>query len=233
MAPALPPEAWAQIRHDYEHTERPVAAICAEYRISTGTLRDRMHRWNWTRRRPPIAREAPLATAMPGDPFALPPLEKGRSPAEGGRVGIEGPNLAGVDPLPIPPLFEGREEPVAPLVTDPASIVPRLQSAVARVLPAIEATLARLAGGPQRPREMEQAARALNTMMRTLRELNALLREQQARAAREGEDDDLPEGMDIDMLREALAQRIEAFMEARGDEDFSADEPPTAAPAGR
>ena len=111
---------------------------------------------------------------------------------------------------------------------DPASIVPRLQSAVARVLPAIEATLARLAAGPQAPREMEQAARALATLTRTLRELNALLASSQARAApRDDDDDDLPEGMDIDTLREKLAQRIEAFMEARGHEfaAFEDDEP--------
>jgi hypothetical protein len=38
-------------------------------------------------------------------------------------------------------------------------IVPRLQSAVARVLPAIEATVTKLAAGPTSPREMEQAAR--------------------------------------------------------------------------
>ena len=46
------------------------------------------------------------------------------------------------------------------------------------------------------------------------------------------EDDDLPE--DLDELREALAQRIEAFMQARGDEAeaFDDDEPPAATPAG-
>jgi len=59
--PALTPEAWAQIRYDYEHTDRPVADICAEHGISSGTLRDRMRRWNWRRRRTPIPREGPPA----------------------------------------------------------------------------------------------------------------------------------------------------------------------------
>ena len=59
MAPTLTSEAWTQIRYDYEHTERPIAAICAEHGISSGTLRDRMRRWGWTRRRPPIPREGP------------------------------------------------------------------------------------------------------------------------------------------------------------------------------
>ena len=42
--PDLSPEAWAQIRDAYEHTERPVADICAAHGISSSTLRDRVHR---------------------------------------------------------------------------------------------------------------------------------------------------------------------------------------------
>ena len=57
-------EAWAQIRYDYEHTDRPVEDICAEHGISSGTLRDRMRRWRWTRRRPPIPREGPPPVPM-------------------------------------------------------------------------------------------------------------------------------------------------------------------------
>ena len=106
---------------------------------------------------------------------------------------------------------------------DPASIVQRLQGAVARVLPAIEATIARLAAGPQHPREMEQAGRALGALMRTLRELNALLSQHNAQAANAY--DDLPE--DMDAFREHLARRIEVFMETRGheiDDEDDADE---------
>jgi hypothetical protein len=70
--------------------------------------------------------------------------------------------------------------------------VTRLQSAVARVLPAIEATLARLGAAPMPPREMEQAARALSSLTRTLRELNGLLEQHKAPADR----DDGPEDID-------------------------------------
>jgi hypothetical protein len=101
---------------------------------------------------------------------------------------------------------------------DTAAIVPRLQSAVARVLPAIEALIAKLAAEAQRPREMEQTARALGTLMRTLRELNALLREHPLRA---GDDDPVP--VDIDEFRFELARRINAFVASRraekGEED--------------
>jgi hypothetical protein len=41
MAASLSNDAWAQIRHDYEHTERPVEDICAEHGISSGTVRNR------------------------------------------------------------------------------------------------------------------------------------------------------------------------------------------------
>src|SRR5882672_6804114 len=67
--PDLTPDAWAHIRHAYEHTDRPVADICAEHGISTGTLRDRMRRWRWTRRRAPVSREGPPAvTALTPSP---------------------------------------------------------------------------------------------------------------------------------------------------------------------
>ena len=35
--PELSPETWAQIRYEYEHTDRPIADICAERGISTTT----------------------------------------------------------------------------------------------------------------------------------------------------------------------------------------------------
>ena len=112
----------------------------------------------------------------------------------------------------------------APVESAAAALAPRLQSAVARVLPAIEATLAKLAASPQRPRELEQTARALGALMRTLRELNALLAQQPPPAA--PYDDDMPE--DIDAFRARLTRRIEAFLEAREDE---AGAPGEAAPA--
>ena len=61
-----------------------------------------------------------------------------------------------------PQTGRGRRRSATPRAAgDRPSLGRSLQSAVGRVLPAIEATLARLAAGPQAPREMEQAARAL------------------------------------------------------------------------
>ena len=115
--------------------------------------------------------------------------------------------------LPTSPPPEDGQEVHAERGEDPAAIVPRLQSAVARVLPAIEATIARLASGPQHPRDMEQAGRALSSLTRTLRELNGLLAEHNARPAANRYDDDMPE--DLDAFRLNLARRIHAFVESR------------------
>ena len=59
MPPDLSPEEWTQVRYEYEHTDKPVDGICTDHGISPGTLRDRMRRWRWTRRRQPIPAEGP------------------------------------------------------------------------------------------------------------------------------------------------------------------------------
>jgi len=199
MAPDLSHDAWAQIRHDYEHTDRPVEDICAEHGISSGTLRDRMRRWGWTRRRPPIPDEGPPAPVASFDP--VPP----QLPAA--------PQIETATPC-VPALPQAAAGAGAPGEADPAAIVPRLQSAVARVLPAIEATVATLAAQPSHPREMERAARMLAALTRTLRELNSLLSEHQSRApAARHCDYDMPE--DIDQFRYDLARRIRLFVASR------------------
>jgi hypothetical protein len=66
------PEAWAQIRHEYEHTRRSIEDICLAYGISPNTLRRRVKTWGWTMRQPPISAEGPPARAEP-DLAAEPP----------------------------------------------------------------------------------------------------------------------------------------------------------------
>ena len=212
MAPDLSSEAWTQIRSDYEHTERPIADICAEHGISSGTLRDRMRRWHWTRRRAPIPREGPppaqppqidaavaLLPAVPAFDAAAPSL------ADAQQIETAVPEVAAVPQAAAGTATDASGAP------DDIAIVPRLQSAVARVLPAIEATLARLTAGPAHAREMEQAARALSSLTRTLRELNGLLDQHKVPAA--ADRDDGPE--DIDEFRRELARRMNAFRMAR------------------
>jgi hypothetical protein len=157
--PTLTDEAWAQLRHDDEHTERPIDEICAEHGISSGTLRDRVRRWDWTRRRPAIPDEGP-------PPLPAPRFEPPRAAA---------PPVVPAASVPAAEHETADAAPALPLHVDPALIAQRLQGAVARVLPAIETTLANLAATTAHPREVERAARALAALTRTLRELNALL----------------------------------------------------------
>ena len=197
--PEPTPDAWAQI-HDYEHTGRPLAHICAEHGITVPTMRYRMKRWEWRRRKPLIPRQGPPPVpvmqqemAAAPAPYAVPlhPTPPPQEPAPGraqARPGWEG------------------EEPIA--------IVPRLQAAAARVLPAIEATVARLASGEFNSRDLEKTGRTLATLTRTLRELNALL--VQHNAPLQPDDDPVPE--DIDEFRDELARRIRGFIAARKNE---------------
>ena len=236
--PEPTPEAWAHIRYEYEHTARPVEDICAEHGISSGTLRDRLRRWRWRRRRPPIPRDGPppvpmtqhdiapanlwpLGPRLRGDERESPELIRGRCEPGWGdfqtRTDHPTPTVfAGAQTVDPPPPGEGDDRAAAPQPASaanadaggPASIVQRLQGATARVLPAIEAIIARLAAGPHRPREMEQAGRALGALTRTLRELNALLSQHNAPAGNAY--DDMPE--DMDAFRDELARRIRVFV---------------------
>ncbi len=220
MTPSLMPEAWAQIRYAYEHSDRPIHDICAEYGISTGTLRDRMRRWGWTRRRAPIPRQGPPAMMPPVDVFSPPPIrtriDASRRPGTGSADDEEGSGVGGhfaaetAEDAPPTPLHSADAD------ADPADIVPRLQGAVPRVLAAIEATLRRLTAGPLRPHEIEQTGRALGTLTRTLRELNALLKEHP-----ENGRDEAP--IDIDAFRYELARRINEFVAAEKAVEAEAD----------
>jgi hypothetical protein len=72
MPPLPTPEAWAQIRHEYENTRRSIEDICLAYRISANTLRRRVKEWGWTMRHPPISDEGPPARAASGFAAAEP-----------------------------------------------------------------------------------------------------------------------------------------------------------------
>jgi hypothetical protein len=65
MPPLPTPEAWAQIRHEYENTRRSIEDICLAYGISANTLRRRVKAWGWTMRQPPISDQGPPMCAEP------------------------------------------------------------------------------------------------------------------------------------------------------------------------
>ena len=72
----LTTEDWARVRYEYECTDRKVADICAEHRISDGTLRDRVRRWGWKRRSSgPVPRQGPPPLAVPLIALQAPQVE--------------------------------------------------------------------------------------------------------------------------------------------------------------
>lgn len=198
MTPELTSQAWAQIRYDYEHTDRPVEDICAEHGISSGTLRDRLRRWGWTRRRVPIPLEGPPPAPAPPLDFAAPAL----------AASPEIETAASWD-MRAPPAATGGDAGDAGAADD-RPIAERLQGAVARVLPAIEGTLARLGATAAHPRELERSARALAALTRTLRELSGLLAQHRtAPACNCG--GPMNSGR-VEELRQELARKLEAFV---------------------
>jgi hypothetical protein len=186
--PEPTPEAWAQIRHAYENTDQPIVNICAEHGITDPMLRYRVSRWKWRKRRSLIPREGP------------PAMRAAPSEVAASAVSCDAPASPG--------LPEGGSN---------GPMVPRLQNAVARLMPAIEAAIAQLTSGKLDGYELEKARRALGTLTRTLRELNAVLVQHDAGLdAPEVEDDPVPK--DIDEFRYELARRIRGFIEAHQNE---------------
>ena len=219
--PEPTPEAWAQIRHDYENTDRPLAHICAEHEVTIPTVRYRMKRWEWTRRKPFVPRhQPPPVPAMQPENAALTPLpacgERSAAGAERGWPG-EGapPHTEPVENPPHPISSPRSEIDLSPHAGrgDDAAIVPRLKAAAARVLPAIEVAIARLASGTLNATDLEKTGRTLATLTRTLRELNALL--VQNNAGLDADKSDLPDSYDnIEDFRVALARRIRGLVAA-------------------
>jgi hypothetical protein len=210
--PEPTPEAWAQIRNDYEHSDKPIVEICFEHEITAPMLRYRVKCWDWTRRKPFVPRHGPPPVAVTAQ--ASSPGEAQRKP---GGADNRAPDFATLHPgydragspeLALSPQAERGE----------AAIVPQLQSAVARVLPAIEATIARLASGALSSDGLEKAGRALGALTRTLRELNGLLAQHNARPDdMRCEHCDMPPE-DADAFRNELARRIRAFVASRSKE---------------
>jgi hypothetical protein len=197
MAPRFIDKDWVQIRHAYEHSDTPVEDICRQHGLSSGTLVDRVRRWGWTPRRAPIPALGPPPTAAP-PAIAAPP--------SGVACATLVPESAGA-------LAQDAH------AEDPAVMGRRLQAALARVLPAIEAALARLATSTH-PRELDHAARTLAGLTKTLREFKALLSEY---PVPDPDNDRGPD--DPDEFALEVARRLNAFAAAHQAETAAADQP--------
>lgn len=188
-------EEWEVIRYKYEWSDLTIPEICAEHRISDGTLRDRVRRWGWKRRRAPIPRQGP--------PSRLPPPEANDAPAAA-------PAEPGADLMPLAPAPNAAPPDDTPLPL-------RLQRAVAHELAAIETTIARSGALRSHAGASDRTARALATLTRTLRELNTLQTQRPEPIV------DADRSPDIDERRLALIRKIDALVASR--EDGAGDEP--------
>ena len=220
MRPEKTPEELTAIRHKYEHTEQPLEEIARDHRMSSRTLHAWARRWNWTPRCVPLPAEGPPPTPpqqmASAAPLLLPAPQGPPLPAQADASAMNDAQ----DSAPLPPQIDAA--PLAPMHADAAMPEPgadlpgdpdtptalRLQNAVAGVLAAIEAIVAKISTG--RTAESDRSARALAALTRTLRELNTLQSQYEEPAA----DDDSP--VDIDEFRRALARKIDAFVAAEG-----------------
>jgi hypothetical protein len=138
--PRLSGKNWPRIRHDYEQTEKPIHTICAQYRISPSTLRNRVRQWGWTERVPRVPAEGPPPEPLPQrDAPAL------AEPSES---------------LPPPP--------AAPV--EARQIAHRLRGAIDRVVAAIDLALAGLsaASSPREIERAGRAVAALTRTLHEL-----------------------------------------------------------------
>ncbi len=101
----------------------------------------------------------------------------------------------------------------AVLIAENETLIDRVRSAVEREIVAIEAVLTRVEGARLRSTDAERAARTLATLVKTLREVAALQREEKPESENgEGED----EFRDIEEFRAELAERLDRLRRSRG-----------------
>lgn len=241
--PTLTTEAWGQIRLAYEHSSQTVEDICADFGISPGTLRDRMRRWNWTRRSasvpvvgPPAA--ASLSLASPrhvetdgrGRPLVRGEVDAAFASGEErpGRQNNGAKNAFDALSAPTPALptqecgggSHSADDAAIPPAAEKTAI-PSLHASVARVTATIDAITARLSAAAS-TREIVEIGRALSALTRNLNELRALARDEAKDNDKDddkAEDDDDPVPKDPDEFRFELARRIEAFVREGQAED--------------
>jgi hypothetical protein len=200
------PELLAAIRYRYEETDQPMNGLAADFEIGITTLQTLVRKNGWTPRSkrmrdcPPsmqLLEEAQaLVTALPPHDEAIPtptlPL------AGGGSDGVPADSIV---PMPV-------SATIAPALPHLSS-AERLEALVEKEIAAEEAARAELGIRPRARNEAERCARTLSVLTQTLHTLKKL----NPGGNSTGDYDDMPG--DIDALREALAHRINAFVEGR------------------
>ena len=98
-------------------------------------------------------------------------------------------------------------------IAENETLIGRVRAAVEREIVAIEAVLARVEGARLRSTDAERAARTLATLVKTLREVAALQRDENTEA--EGDDGSEDEFRDLKEFRSELAERLDRLRRSR------------------
>jgi hypothetical protein len=105
-------------------------------------------------------------------------------------------------------------------VAESETLIDRVRAAVEREIVAIEAVLTRVEGARLRSSDAERAARTLATLVKTLREVAALQRDEKPeQTSGEGQDKpDEDEFRDLEEFRSELAERLDRLRRSRNAE---------------
>jgi hypothetical protein len=212
VAKTFTPELIANGRERYEQTDEPVASIAADFCVNERTLNKYRLKWGWTPRgeRPAhglseLARLREEAMDIPAPPTRAASTET--RPAEGSAVV---PADAVAPNGPADAAVAGADQ----FAERRAAIIDRMWRAVDAELGAVERMRAQLGAQSQRPVDAEKTARTLESIMRTLKEVDRLRFAVEAPAATDDDDyDDMPR--DLEEFRCELARRIDAFVASR------------------
>lgn len=187
---SVSPEALEEARRLYERTNVPVQQVADLLGISKSTFNLRRQRWGWTPRMARIP-GAPVTRAdvIPQDPLA------------------DDPPAAGPPPIAV---AAGAAAPAEAAPASRGELINRLVRRIEREIAALERLVAlaglAVAARPEASQaDSERAARTLAILVRSLRELAALDREQP-----DGSDDDADR--DADAFRRELGRTLERVL---------------------
>jgi hypothetical protein len=191
------PALLADVRRRFERSDEPLATMAADFGCSIETVRNIAKRERWLRYQPPPRDLSPAA----------------RLAARAAALAME-QGAAQNDPAPAP-AQPPQEQPL--LLADTAE---QLHRELQTLLAELTATRARMKRERAGKHDLRQTSQVIASLTATLRALQPML----CAVPPAGADhayDDVP--ADIDEFREALARRIEAFMQSRPDEDELAE----------
>lgn len=187
---SVSPEALEEARRLYERTNVPVQQVADLLGISKSTFNLRRQRWGWTPRMARIpGAPAPRADVIPQDPLA------------------DDPPAAGPPPIAV---AAGAAAPAEAAPASRGDLINRLVRRIEGEIAALERLVAlaglAVAARPEASQaDSERAARTLAILVRSLRELAALDREQP-----DGSDDDADR--DADAFRRELGRTLERVL---------------------